>query len=114
MDDFEALLRQFEERIEAAAVKRVQETADQWLADSRAVVPYQEGDLSRSGHVQVRGTGTGAEGQVAYDIVYARYQELREDLRHQDTGQAHYLGGTGRKNASRYLDHLSGVWKDLG
>lgn len=113
-DDFEALLTSVEGKLQENLVERVREATEQLLADSRVVVPYQEGDLSRAGHAQTRDTGSGAEGTVRYDIVYARYQELREDLRHQDNGQAHYLGGTLRKNAERYIAHISKAVEDLG
>ncbi|GAB2964485.1 hypothetical protein [Saccharothrix stipae] len=113
-DDFGDMLAQFETDMQAATVKRVREVAEDLLAGAQAVVPYQEGDLSRSGHVTVKELGVGAQSEVNFDIVYARYQELREDLTHQDQGQAHYLGGTLKSNAQRYMDHLSGVWDDLG
>ncbi len=113
--DFLVMLDEMIERADDAAVDAVKDVTDELLADSRKVVPYQEGDLSRSGHPTVNKTGDGAEGKVEFDIVYARYQELNEDLTHQDTGQAHYLGGTMRVNSGRYLDHLSaGFFEHLG
>lgn len=114
MDDFEALLDELAEKAQEDVVERTREATEQWLADSRVVVPYQEGDLSRSGSAKTKATAEGAEGTVLYDIVYARYQELREDLTHQDNGQAHYLGGTGRLNAQRYIDHIAKVVTDPG
>ncbi|ACU35585.1 hypothetical protein [Actinosynnema mirum] len=97
-----------------ASEETVREVTDDLLAESRIVVPYQEGDLSRAGHAEVRQVGVaGAQGEVRYDIVYARYQELREDLRHQDSGTAHYLGGTMKANSGRYMDHLGRVWDKL-
>jgi len=115
MADFEALLEGLEEKVKESVVERTKEAAEQLLADSRVVVPYQEGDLSRAGDAKAHATADGAEGKVLYDIVYARYQELREDLTHQDQGQAHYLGGTARKNAQRYIDHIAkAVTEDLG
>lgn len=113
-DDLEDMLAKFETQMQEASEKRVREVTEQWLADSQVPVPKQEGDLVRSGHAVVKALALGAEGEVKYDIVYARYQELRDDLTHQDGETAHYLGGTGRKNAQRYMDHLSGVWDDLG
>lgn len=38
------------------------------------------------------GNGT-LHGEVEVDQVYAKYQELRDDLNHPRGGQAHYLGG---------------------
>lgn len=113
-DDFEALMDAIEKRLQENTVERTREATEQLLTDSRIVVPYQEGDLSRAGDAKTRSTGSGAEGTVRYDIVYARYQELREDLTHQDNGQAHYLGGTLRKNANRYIGHISKAVEDLG
>ena len=113
-DDFEDMLAKFEVDMQEATVKRTREVAEDLLASAQKVVPYQEGDLSRSGHVTVTPLAVGAQSETNFDIVYARYQELREDLTHQDQGQAHYLGGTMKANAQRYMDHLSGVWNDLG
>lgn len=112
--DFDAVLMAAEVKVREGTVERTREATDQLLADSRVVVPYQEGDLSRSGDAKTRDTGAGAEGIVNYDIVYARYQELREDLTHQDQGQAHYLGGTLRANAERYIAHISKAVDNLG
>ena len=113
-DDCEAMLTAVEGQLQENTVERTREATDQLQADSRLVVPNQEGDLSRAGNAKTRSTGTGAEGIVRYDIVYARYQELREDLTHQDNGQAHYLGGTLRANAERYIAHISKAVEDLG
>lgn len=104
--DFLVLMDEVIEGADDAIEEAVREVTEEGLADSRKVVPYQEGDLSRAGHATVKRVSNGAEGAILYDIVYARYQELREDLRHQDSGQAHYLGGTLRLNSERYLDHL--------
>jgi hypothetical protein len=105
-DDFFELLERMENNADDAVEAAVKDVTEQGLADSQKVVPYQEGDLSRAGHTTVKKVGDGAEGSIDFDIVYARYQELREDLTHQDQGQAHYLGGTMRTNAQRYLDYL--------
>lgn len=113
--DFLVLLDELIEDADDAAEAAVKDVTDELLADSRKVVPYQEGDLSRAGHPTVNKTGDGAEGKVDYDIVYARYQELTEDLKHQDSGQAHYLGGTLRLNSERYLGHLGArFFEELG
>lgn len=112
--DFDEVLMAAEVKVRHGTLERTREATDQLLADSRVVVPYQEGDLSRSGDAKTRDTGAGAEGIVSFDIVYARYQELREDLTHQDQGQAHYLGGTLRANAERYIDHISKAVENLG
>lgn len=113
-EDFEAMLDRMEAQAKESVVERTREATEQLLADSRVVVPYQEGDLSRAGNAKAHATADGAEGKVVYDIVYARYQELREDLTHQDQGQAHYLGGTARANAQRYIDHIGKAVTDLG
>lgn len=104
--DFLVLLDEMIDDADDAAEVAVRDVTEELLADSGKVVPYQEGDLSRAGHAETKQVSNGAEGAVKYDIVYARYQELREDLRHQDSGQAHYLGGTMRLNSERYLEHL--------
>lgn len=104
--DFLLLLDEVIDGADDATEAAVKDVTEAGLADSQKVVPYQEGDLSRSGHATVKKVTDGAEGSIDYDIVYARYQELTEDLRHQDQGQAHYLGGTLRLNADRYLNHL--------
>lgn len=114
-EDFEAMLDRMEKQAKESVVDRTREATEQWLADSRVVVPYQEGDLSRSGSAKTRATADGAEGTVLFDLVYARKHELDESLNHQDQGQAHYLGGTGRKNAERYIAHIAKViTEDLG
>lgn len=113
-DDFEDMLAKFETQMQEASEKRVREVAEDGLAGAQAVVPYQEGDLSRSGHVTVQPLAVGAQSEIIFDLAYSRYQELREDLTHQDGQQAHYLGNTMKANAQRYMDHLSGVWDDLG
>ncbi|GLZ34895.1 hypothetical protein Lesp02_70820 [Lentzea sp. NBRC 105346] len=113
--DFLVLLDEIEENADDAAEAAVRDVTEEALADTRKVVPYQEGDLSRAGHTTVNQIGSGAEGKIDFDIVYARYQELREDLTHQDQGQAHYLGGTLRLNSERYLDHLGArFFEELG
>lgn len=104
--DFVALMDALIDGADDAAEAAVKDVTEELLANSRVVVPYQEGDLSRSGNAQTKKVSNGAEGSVDYDIVYARYQELREDLTHQDNGQAHYLGGTMRLNSERYLAYL--------
>lgn len=113
--DFFVMLDEMIERADDAAVEAVKDVVEEGLADARKVVPYQEGDLSRSGNTTVNTTSDGAEGSIDFDLVYARSQELTEGLRHQDQGQAHYLGGTLRKNSGRYLDHLSArFFEELG
>jgi hypothetical protein len=112
--DFDEVLLAAEVKVRDGTLERTGEATEQLLADSQVVVPYQEGDLSRAGYAQTRDTGAGAEGIVKFDSVYARYQELTEDLQHQDQGQAHYLGGTLRANSVRYIDHISKVMDDLG
>lgn len=112
--DFGDMLGDFERQMQEATVRRTREATEQLLADAQVVVPYQEGDLSVSGHASTKDTGSGAEGTVGFDTPYARYQELREDLRHQDNGQAHYLGGTLRANSQKYEAHIGRVLDDLG
>ena len=88
----EVRLAKLEIKVKEGTVEKTGEATDQLLADSRVVVPYQEGDLSRSGWAHTRDTGAGAEGIVHYDIVYARNHELSENFQHQDQGQAHGAG----------------------
>lgn len=52
------------------------------------------------------GTGN-LTGQVEVSQVYAKYQELREDLRHPRGGQAHYLRDSLMTGAVEYMQRLA-------
>ncbi|WP_328846118.1 minor capsid protein [Streptomyces sp. NBC_00258] len=57
------------------------------LAESRKIVPLEEGTLERSGKVDV----DGLEGSVSYDTVYARRQHEELTWRHLPGRTAKYL-----------------------
>jgi hypothetical protein len=46
-------------------------------------------------------------GSVVVDQVYAKYQELREDLRHPGGGQAHYLQGSLYDDLDAHMQRLT-------
>lgn len=52
------------------------------------------------------GHGT-VHGEVEVNQVYAKYQELRDDLQHPRGGQAHYLGGPFLENVEDNMRHLA-------
>lgn len=90
----------------AAAETGVKEACEALLSDSRDEVPYDQGDLSRSGKVTVVTEGRTVTGAVSYDTPYAVRQHEDTTLRH-DTGKAGYLGDPLRANVSRYLGHVA-------
>jgi hypothetical protein len=57
------------------------------LAESRKIVPLDEGTLERSGRVDV----DGLEGSVSYDTAYARRQHEELTWRHAPGRSAKYL-----------------------
>lgn len=100
--DFSEVLRAADAAVSEGAERAVKEACEALLSDSRDVVPYDQGDLSRSGKVTV----AGVEGVVSYDTPYAARQHEEREWRHDGNGQADYLGGPLRANSQRYLDHI--------
>ena len=107
MQDFDALLTDLIGQLPAALKQAGQEVGDDLLSDSRDEVPYDQGDLSRSGKVTVEVTGDSLEVAVSYDTPYARIQHEATDFAHQDGRKAGYLGDPLRANALKYLEHLT-------
>lgn len=76
------------------------------LARAQARVPFEFGDLSRSGRTSISG-GENPTGHVSFDTVYAAVQHEDTTLRHQDGRTADYLGGPARENAARYQQWIA-------
>ncbi|MBP2331224.1 hypothetical protein JOF56_011609 [Kibdelosporangium banguiense] len=108
MDDFEAVLGDAERAVRRGTVKGVRGSCQSLKSDSQDLVPYQEGDLSRSAAVSMDTAGTEVQGAVTYDTKYAAIQHEAEDFRHQDGRTANYLGGPLRANSDRYLEYING------
>lgn len=106
MDDFEAVLGDAERAVRRGTINGVRGACRSLLSDSRDLVPYDQGDLSRSGAVSMDTAGSEVEGQVSYDTPYAVIQHEAEEFRHQDGRTANYLGGPLRANSDRYLAHI--------
>jgi hypothetical protein len=87
--------------VQAANAEAVQDVTEDLLASSRATIPYQEGDLSRSGQASVDGGGDVVDGNVSFDTVYARVQHEHPEFRH-EVGTYNYLGGPLNTNRDRY------------
>lgn len=73
----------------AAAEEGLQRGLEHLLAESRKIVPLDEGTLERSGRVIRRGL----EGAVSYDTVYARRQHEELTWKHAPGRKAKYLEG---------------------
>ncbi len=71
----------------AAAEEGLQKALEHLLAESRKIVPIDEGTLERSGRV-VR---AGLNGFVTYDTVYARRQHEELTWKHKPGRSAKYL-----------------------
>lgn len=67
----------------------LQRSLEHLLAESRKIVPLDEGTLERSSRV-VR---NGLEGAVVYDTVYAKVQHENLDYKHLPGRKAKYLEG---------------------
>lgn len=106
MDSFDALLRALADELPETLRQTAQEIGDDLLSDSRDEVPYQEGDLSRSGQVTVETTAEGVAVAVSYDTPYAVIQHEATDFAHQDGRKADYLGGPLRENSRTYLEYI--------
>ncbi|ALG07669.1 hypothetical protein [Kibdelosporangium phytohabitans] len=114
MDDFEAVLGDAEKAVRRGVIGGVRGACRSLLSDSRDLVPYDQGDLSRSGAVSMNTAGSEVEGAVTYDTPYAVIQHEAEDYRHQDGRTSHYLGGPLRANSDRYMAHIQAeVAKEL-
>ena len=107
VDDFEAVLDASLKSARRGTIRGVRESCRDLLSVSRDRVPYDQGDLSRSGAVSMDSTGTEVQGAVNYDTKYAEIQHEAEDFRHQDGRTANYLGGPLREKSDRYLTHIA-------
>lgn len=80
---------EIEDRIRAAAVAGLDLASQHLLAESRALVPIEEGTLERSGTATVDAGKLSA--LVSYDTPYAVRQHEELDYRHAPGRQAKYL-----------------------
>ncbi|MFD5266754.1 minor capsid protein [Streptomyces sp. NPDC058335] len=79
--------RQWTSRGRRLASEGLRRGLEHVLAESRKIVPLDEGTLERSGRVDV----DGLEGAVSYDTIYARIQHERLDFKHLPGRMAKYL-----------------------
>lgn len=112
MMDFEAVLNKALAQVSGAVADGVKEACDDLLSDSQDLVPYQEGDLSRSGKVTVEADRDGAQGVVSFDTPYAVVQHEDTSMQHQDGRRPHYLGDPLRQNARKYMEHIADKARD--
>lgn len=99
LDDAEA-------RVLAALQRATKEAARDLKKRSQDVVPYDNGDLSRSAEVSTEVDGTTVRAAVSYDTPYAAVQHEDTTLRHQDGRQAKYLSGPQRSKAQKYNQYI--------
>ncbi|GLW91772.1 hypothetical protein [Actinokineospora globicatena] len=107
MRDYEDVLRAAEAASAVGAELGMQEVVDDLGAESQDVVPYDQGDLSRSMRKTVTSAGAVTVGQVSYDTVYAPYQHYDESLRHDPGRTAFFLSGPAYEDRVRHVDHLA-------
>lgn len=88
--------------VQAAQLDAMQDVMDDLASKSADRVPYEEGDLDRSRHVQVERDGDEVHGVVSYDTVYARVQHEHPEFRHANGRTHDYLGGPLNENRARY------------
>lgn len=79
--------RQWTRRGRRLASEGLRRGLEHVLAESRKIVPLDEGPLERSGKVDV----DGLEGSISYDTVYARRQHEELTWRHLPGRTAKYL-----------------------
>lgn len=79
--------RQWTSRGRRLASEGLRRGLEHVLAESRKIVPLEEGTLERSGKVDV----DGLDGSVSYDTVYARRQHEELTWRHLPGRSAKYL-----------------------
>lgn len=105
--EFDALLRYVDARVGKAIVEGVRDAADELLSVSRDEVPYDQGDLSRSGQAQVRSGGDVVVGAVSYDQPpYDVVQHEGVDLRHDNGRKAHFLSDPVRERGDDLIAHI--------
>lgn len=115
MSGIDAGLNDAERRIMAALARATKEAAIDLQGRSQAVVPYDNGDLSRSAEVSTEVDGTTVRAAVSYDTPYAAVQHEDTTFRHQDGQQAKYLSEPLQSKAAKYLRYIEGeVEKALG
>lgn len=92
-------------RVTAGAILGLNKAAEALLADSKALVPVDSGDLRRSGAV-VQATMSDPQSAVTYNTPYAVKQHEDLSLHHPPTpnpkAQAKYLEAPARQNADKY------------
>ena len=93
--------------VQAAQLDAMQDVMDDLAARSADRVPYEEGDLDRSRHVQVERDGDEVHGVVSYDTVYARVQHEHPEFQHANGRTAYYLSGPLDENRARYQARLA-------
>ncbi|MDQ0377961.1 minor capsid protein [Amycolatopsis thermophila] len=106
-DDFDAALDAFDDAIRAGLVRGVQEVTEDLKRESQNLVPYDQGDLSRSAKTSMDTSGPTVQGAVSYDTAYAVRQHEETTWRHQDGRTAKYLATPLRANSGRYQEHIA-------
>lgn len=112
MQDFGKALEQIGHQLMQAAADGVGEACDELLSLSRDEIPYDQGDLSNSGKVDVEVSRPLVTGAVSFDTPYAVRQHEDTSLSHQDGRKAHYLGDPLRANVDRLLGHVADRMRD--
>jgi hypothetical protein len=99
--------REVSQNLERASTKALNDAALDLLSKSVPLAPLDEGDLRRSGNVELATTNT-LEARVGYATEYA--VKMHEDLSYtpQEPGTGpKYLEQPARDNEKRYLDFIA-------
>jgi hypothetical protein len=88
--------------VQAAQDEATRDVTEDLASRSADRVPYEEGDLDRSRHVQVERDGDEVHGVVSYDTVYARVQHEHPEYQHANGRTAYYLSAPLDENRARY------------
>lgn len=99
--------------VQAAQFEATTDVTEDLASKSGDRVPYEEGDLDRSRHVQVERDGDEVHGVVSYDTVYARVQHEHPEFRHGNGRTWNYLGGPLDENRARYEALLAQRIRDV-
>lgn len=101
--------------LQVGALQGVREACEDLLREASAVVPYDTGDLDRSGQASAHLDGDAAIGTVSYDTPYAVIQHETLEFRHDPGRIAKYLALPTRTGARRRQDHIARtIAKNLG
>jgi hypothetical protein len=92
-------------RTKKAAAKGVELGLEHVLAESKKLVPLEEGTLERSGKVTI--DAERLEGTVSYDTVYARRQHEELTWKHAPGRQAKYLEQPMHTEAPKVLEIIA-------